>query len=126
MSASRDFDAKATDVRAARMFAVDASAGWGVKLADVETVVGELAANAYVHAQTSFTVSLTHFDSRVSIEVADANPHFPEIAEDQPVDSLHGRGLHMVQAIATAWGARPTDVGKVVWAELAARNAVAS
>jgi anti-sigma regulatory factor (Ser/Thr protein kinase) len=88
----------------------------------VETVVGELAANAYVHARSPFTVSLYCHDQRISVEVEDQSSVMPAISAPAGVD-LGGRGLVMVRAIAATWGARPVDVGKVVWAEMVARAA---
>ncbi len=100
-----------------RAFAVGASESWGVSPIEVEMVVGELAANAYVHARSPFTVSLTGLYDLVSIEVADESTEVPMLLADD-VDSTHGRGLLIVDALARAWGSRPTDCGKVVWAEL--------
>jgi anti-sigma regulatory factor (Ser/Thr protein kinase) len=117
MSARREFQARATEVRAARAFAVGASEHWGLNSTVVEMVVGELAANAYVHARSPFTVSLTSLNGRVSIEVSDASSEVPVLLTDDP-ESAHGRGLLIVNALVRAWGSRPTDRGKIVWAEL--------
>jgi anti-sigma regulatory factor (Ser/Thr protein kinase) len=119
MSATREFQARAAEVRAARAFAVGASEHWGVSTTVVEMVVGELAANAYVHARSPFTVSLARFDGRVSIEVSDASPKEPVLLTDD-IESTHGRGLLIVDAVVRAWGSRPTERGKTVWAELGA------
>lgn len=118
LTASRAFAASVAGVRAARVFATTTVEGWGVDPFGVETVVGELAANAYVHAGTAFTVSLHCADSRVSVEVEDRSSKKPVLSVGPP-DALRGRGLLIVDAISLAWGTRETSQGKVVWAEVA-------
>jgi anti-sigma regulatory factor (Ser/Thr protein kinase) len=121
MKAVREFAPSPRAVRAARMFAVATVTGWGVDPTEVETVVGELAANAYVHAGSPFTVSLRRGDSHLEVEVADQSLRMPVVASGVPADAPRGRGLIMVGSIASEWGARLTEAGKVVWAELAMR-----
>jgi anti-sigma regulatory factor (Ser/Thr protein kinase) len=119
-TASQAFAASAAAVRAARLFAAATVESWGVESAEIETVVGELAANAYTHARTPFTVSLNCADKRISVEVADRSAQKPVLTVGPP-DSLRGRGLLMVDAISSAWGTRETQGGKIVWAEVDAR-----
>lgn len=122
MHASRHFGPRAAQVRAARVFAAGTAQQWGMDPADVEVVVGELAANAYVHARSEFTVSLRCHDDRISIEVEDRSPAMPRVS-GHPGDGQGGRGLVLVEAIAATWGAREVGAGKVVWAEVVARAA---
>ena len=119
MTAKQDFAASAAAVRAARQFAAMTVARWGVDPAEIETVVGELAANAYTHAHSPFTVSLHRLDGCVSVEVEDQSFDLPKIAVG-PADAPRGRGLIMVDAISSSCGTRPTSAGKVVWAEVSA------
>ncbi len=115
---SRRFRPRAPDVRAARRFAAAPALAWGVDPSALETVVGELAANAFAHARTAFTVTLRcPEESVLSIEVTDGSLAMPMHAHASP-ESLGGRGLVMVDALSVAWGARATAGGKVVWAEL--------
>ena len=103
---------------AARRFARAAADRWGVDPTDVALIVGELAANAVIHGHTPFTVSLTHHDRRVSIEVTDENACSVQRHVVSP-DSPTGRGLLIVERLASNWGIRPVPAGgKVVWAEL--------
>jgi hypothetical protein len=57
---------------------------------------------------------------QVRIEVDDAAAHTPPALRtpraDQPL--LGGRGLHIVQAVSTAWGTETWPWGKTIWAEL--------
>ncbi len=87
---------------------------------DVEIVVGELAANAYVHARTPFTVSLRCAAAGWRVEVFDQSTELPSPRRSAGPAEEGGRGLMMVDAIAAAWGACRVDGGKVVWADLGA------
>ena len=103
---------------AARRFARAAAGRWGVDPTDVALIVGELAANAVVHGHTPFTVSLARHNHRVSIEVTDESASAVRRSAVS-LDSQNGRGLLIVERLATAWGIRPAPTGgKVVWAEL--------
>ena len=105
-------------VSAARRFARETADAWGVNLDDVALIVGELAANAVVHGGTLFVVSIGRRDHTVSIEVSDEGGQAVHACVVSP-EELSGRGLLIVDRIATAWGTRPTaGGGKVVWAEL--------
>jgi anti-sigma regulatory factor (Ser/Thr protein kinase) len=120
-TAKKDFAPRVDDVRAARRFAATAAVCWGMESRDVETVVGELAANAFRHAGTRFSVSLSCDDDVLAVEVADGSSGVPAIAGRPHARSLvTGRGLLMVDALANDWGARTTPDGKIVWAELPA------
>ena len=103
---------------AARRFAVDTVSRWGAAPHDIALVVGELAANAVVHGHTPFTVCLSRHGRTVSIEVVDehAGPVRPSTVSRE---AQSGRGLVIVDRVATNWGSRPlSEGGKVVWAEL--------
>ena len=106
-------------MRAARHFAVTEAARWGLESRALETVVGELAANACFHARTPFSVSLLYADRDVSVEVTDGSAALPMLPPGTHPDEA-GRGLVMVDQMAAAWGVRSTSRGKVVWAELPA------
>jgi anti-sigma regulatory factor (Ser/Thr protein kinase) len=114
------FEPKADEVRAARRIAVDAAERWSVESGSIESVVGELAANAVLHARSRFTVALHHRGDRVLIEVADANPRLPTVAP-VPTGAMSGRGLLIVERLSRSWGVRvEPGGGKVVWAEVEA------
>lgn len=122
--AKKDFWPRPEEVRAARHFATTAAVSWGLESSDLATVVGELAANAYRHADTTFTVSLSHDGTVLTIAVADGSPGVPTVPGESQAElesfASSGRGLLMVDALANEWGARSTPGGKIVWAELPA------
>lgn len=115
-TASRAFGLSGDAPAAARHFAVDAVRRLGAAgLADdTALVVTELAANAVVHAQTGFTVTVTAAPDVLRISVRDSSP---PPAAGLPPRPLHGLGA--VDALASRWGVEPLGhSGKLVWAEL--------
>ncbi len=84
---------------------------------DAALVLTELAANAVVHAGSSFSVSVGLRDSTLRIEVEDRGPMATGPA-DQAWVPRQGRGLGLIDAICTRWGTDMTAAGKIVWGEL--------
>jgi CheY-like chemotaxis protein/anti-sigma regulatory factor (Ser/Thr protein kinase) len=116
-----------SSVRDARRFVRRTLLEWGIDepLDDALLVVSELAANALTHAHSSYRVRLTATPMALRIEVDDDGTGTPE---PQPLtdDEEHGRGLHLVGALAASWGMDAGDTGgKRVWAELPIPTAAA-
>jgi anti-sigma regulatory factor (Ser/Thr protein kinase) len=88
---------------------------------DALLLTSELVTNAVLHAQTGVSLSVATSDETVRVEVSDGAPVVPEprVAE---VDELGGRGLALVEAIASDWGVRLAPPGKTVWFELRVRR----
>jgi anti-sigma regulatory factor (Ser/Thr protein kinase) len=98
---------------------------YGSDLSDTAAhVVAELAANAVTHGHVPgrdfrLRLRLLHDPRRLRIEVTDARAdRRPEIRSADSNDTP-GRGLHLVDALATDWGVTERAPGKTVWAELA-------
>ena len=109
-----------SSVSDARRFVRQKLAEWGIDepLDDALLVVSELAANALTHAHSSYRVRIATTDAALRIEVDDDGAGTPE---PQPLTETeeHGRGLHLVGALAASWGMEAADTGgKRVWAEL--------
>lgn len=111
--------------RLARRFTVQQLDQWGVPygsdLSDTAAqVVAELAANAVTHGYVhgcDIVLGLHLAPDRLRIEVTDGRK------DRQPrlrpaTDGTSGRGLHLVTALASAWGTFDRALGKTVWAEL--------
>jgi DNA-binding NarL/FixJ family response regulator len=81
-------------------------------------VVSELAANAILHAGTDYRVVVSLRGDVVRVAVSDRGEGSPE-PRRYDVTSESGRGLHLVSALAHAWGVDSADGDKTVWAELA-------
>jgi len=116
--ATRSFGPAATEVREARGFSNETTRYWGVPTEVAELVVSELAANAVVHAGSGFTVMLADDRHTLRIEVHDDSRTAPAIPH-AGLDATHGRGLLLVDRLASSWGSRDEPGGgKTVWVEL--------
>lgn len=114
---SIEFDAIRDSPGEARRRVVRALQGGGYDRAviqDAALVVTELAANAVVHAKSSFSVSVRLRDSTLRIDVADGAAG----RANQDWVPRQGRGLGLIDAICVHWGTEITAEGKVVWGEL--------
>ena len=73
----------------------------------------------------TFTLRMRRGAAAVWVEVFDADMRLPRIRTAAETDE-GGRGLYLVDQLATRWGSRPTKDGKAVWFEVpvnAARDA---
>jgi len=86
--------------------------------ADVLLVVSELVSNAVRHGVGPVELELDVGPGQVHIEVGDQGPSRPPPARKPAATSQNGRGLLIVDAIASAWGVRAHDPGKTVWADI--------
>lgn len=115
------FNAETDSVRSVRRWVAEVASDW--KLAEVETLVllaSELSTNAVLHARTDYEIRLVLTDSdTIRMEVADHNSRLPSVAS-VPTDATSGRGLLIVQALASSWGIEHHPEGKTVWFELPA------
>ena len=84
---------------------------------EAEVIVDELAANAVVHAQTNFELTIERWQNGLRIIVRDLSKSKPNI---QYPDALaeSGRGLFILDDVADDWGYHPTENGKCVWANI--------
>ncbi|SED08491.1 Anti-sigma regulatory factor (Ser/Thr protein kinase) [Streptomyces sp. 2131.1] len=109
----------------ARRLAETALCCWGLgELADDGAlIVGELVANAVLHARRgSIRVVVERVTERtVRVAVTDFARELP--VECRPGDGDEGgRGLLLVAALASDWGTDTRRWGKVVWADLEGRG----
>jgi anti-sigma regulatory factor (Ser/Thr protein kinase) len=91
-------------------------------LDDALILTSELVTNAVLHGAPEITLSIRFEPAAMTVMVADAGPELPpSTVPTTGPDSVGGRGLMIVDAIATRWGitARTTGRGKIVWFELA-------
>lgn len=109
----------------ARAFASGVLRSWhvGEDLCDTGVLaVSELVANAAVHGRPPVRLRLRRTDRRLIVDVCDGDDHLPRrrLADDTDED---GRGIGIVAALASSWGARQLDAGKSVWCEFALPSA---
>jgi DNA-binding NarL/FixJ family response regulator len=88
---------------------------------DVELLVSELVSNAVLHAGTEPRLEVRIARDTVRIEVYDADRSAP-VARRPDSNGPGGRGLHLVDRIASRWGFELLDEGKLVWFEVDRSN----
>ena len=84
----------------------------------VEVLISELAGNVVRHAGTLFTVTVAWDGLTLMAEVSDASPLPPRPPVAAHPEDEGGRGLLLVDAIATDWGVELNRHGKTVWLSL--------
>lgn len=106
-------------VAAARRSARDVLRSWEAEDLEwtVAQLVTELATNAVLHAGTPFRVTFRRIGDRIRCEVSDGSTEPPRICH-YSVEASTGRGLRLVDQLATTWGVTAGDGGKTVWFEL--------
>ncbi|MGW3021234.1 ATP-binding SpoIIE family protein phosphatase [Streptomyces longwoodensis] len=119
LTVSRDYPPVSGAVPDARDLVSRTLRAWGLAhLAnDLMLVTDEIVANAVRHARTPLRVELRRSADRVVLEVTDSSTHQPRLIVSRPEEFGH-RGIFLVDKIATRWGTRMIDGGKVVWAEV--------
>ncbi|MER6160328.1 ATP-binding protein [Streptomyces sp. NPDC001868] len=86
---------------------------------DLTLIVSELATNSVTHtASSEIEVSLYLTGERVSVAVTDQSPYRPLTARQAGEFAEGGRGLALVEALATLWETLPTACGTAVRAHL--------
>ncbi|MGW4720054.1 ATP-binding protein [Nocardia sp. NPDC004260] len=92
----------------------------GIGVEDAVQVCDELASNAVVHARAPRGCRLmVTGHGWLRVEVEDASPAPARIRRP---DHTGGRGLILVDQLATCWGVDYHGRGKTVWAELGTRG----
>lgn len=110
-----------------RHFVGDVLRLWGLDdlLDELQLLASEVVTNALIHAHSEVDMRLREYPDRIRVEVRDSDPHppvpvpepEPEEAAEEPAES--GRGLLIVDSVASAWGSSPAGRGKTTWFEIA-------
>jgi anti-sigma regulatory factor (Ser/Thr protein kinase) len=81
-------------------------------------LTSEVVTNAVMHAGGTIVVRVACRPPRLRVEVADSSEQIP--VPGSPLSSAtSGRGLQLVEALASDWGTTREGQGKTVWFELA-------
>lgn len=125
LSAETTLPARPTSVGAARRLLVETLDEWelqGLEY-DASVVLSELTTNAVLHAGTDVTVKISFHDRVLTLEVRDGSPKLPMSSRFNPTAAT-GKGLVLVEALATEWGVRAEPTGKTIWATFAEAGAL--
>ena len=112
-------DADPISARRARRFVEETLTGWDcAHLADIVLLLtSELVTNAVLHAGSQADLTLRTDGTTLRIAVADQSPVSP-VVRPPNTQSTTGRGMLLLDAMASSWSIVPTDAGKVVWFEV--------
>lgn len=80
-------------------------------------LVSEVVSNAVLHARTGIEVRVTVHGAVARVEVRDGSTVVPS-RRDYDDEASTGRGLELVEILASAWGTGLEPLGKVVWFEV--------
>ncbi|GAA3834260.1 SpoIIE family protein phosphatase [Streptomyces chiangmaiensis] len=113
-------------VKTARVFVRQQLQGWGLDkyVDDLEIMTSEVVTNALVHADSDVDLRVKAYEDCVRVEVRDTDPTPPvpepiALSNEPGFESEHGRGLVIVEALASGWGNLPCGRGKTIWFEQA-------
>jgi anti-sigma regulatory factor (Ser/Thr protein kinase) len=120
-TARRRFRGEAISASAARRFAADVLTAWHQRqlIDDALLLLDEVITNAIQHTVGDVTVDL-RLGEHLRVTVHDASNRPPERrTSTTDDDSDNGRGLHIIEQLAAAWGSEPASTGgKRVWFDL--------
>jgi anti-sigma regulatory factor (Ser/Thr protein kinase) len=118
-----ELPARTRAARQARQVTREVLGAWRLgRLEDAaQLIVSELVSNAVRHARPhgpAVGLRLCVTGGALRIEVHDGDPRPPRLRAAAPL-AESGRGLLILDALTSAWGAAAAGRGKAVWAELA-------
>ena len=99
----------------ARRFVLSALSDWRLDgLADtVALLTSELVTNSVLHARTEIEVTVTRLADGVAVAVSDGSRRAP-VHRMQHDDATTGRGVELLQQLATEWEVALRETGKTV------------
>jgi PAS domain S-box-containing protein len=119
-TAVTEFASDPASVPAGRRFVARLLDDWAcAHLTDTATLLtSEILTNAVVHGLGPVRLRLRRTDTEIAVIVSDRGRYQPQPRLAGPTDET-GRGLSLLEMLATSWGARATADGKDVWFTLA-------
>jgi anti-sigma regulatory factor (Ser/Thr protein kinase) len=87
-----------------------------------ELLADELVANVVRHVGQPMTVRAIRNEGHIRVEVDDPSPE-PPVLVHPDAETVRGRGVLLLDALASRWGTETRPHGKTVWFELDAGTA---
>ena len=103
-----------------RRFVEISCARWDVARNVVDVAVllsSELAANVIQHVRTPFVVRIARTASTLEVAAVDGSVDLPTRFPPS-VERVGGRGIYLLDQLATRWGFERTPIGKTMWFSL--------
>jgi len=116
-----ELDAKPIAAREARRFVTEHLADL-VADGTLTLLTSELVTNGVLHARTHLRLGVMAGDDRVLITCGDDDPDGAPAVPPKDDARPSGRGLMLVNAMASQWGVHRSDGGKTVWFTLPRRE----
>lgn len=113
-----DLPAHPTSASLARAAVRQACDGTDVDLHALLLCASELVTNAVLHGRPPIELAVDVDGSTVRVEVRDGGTGVVRRRRPVTPDTLSGRGLDIVETLASAWGSEASATGKVTWFEL--------
>ena len=112
----RVFEPSPTSVSAARRFVASAVRDLTVDQDAAVLLTSELATNAVKYANREYRIQVHRCEDAVRVEVINDAPELLLMVKEP--DETGGRGLHILEALAQAWGVDHRPGAKAIWFEL--------
>jgi anti-sigma regulatory factor (Ser/Thr protein kinase) len=117
--ATTTLEAQPQSARAARYFVEGLLREWHREdVADLVTLLtSEVVTNAVMHARSELDLQVDCLHDGVRVRVHDRGEGVP-VRRHVSIDATSGRGLALVDTLASRWGVEPSAPGKTVWFEV--------
>jgi anti-sigma regulatory factor (Ser/Thr protein kinase) len=118
MVAEHEVAADPAAVSGARRFLRRTALGWGLDEDTADTAVlcvSELVTNSLIHTHAGCLVRVTLNDESLTTTVCDAGAAGAGWEAIDDPSLVHGRGLRLVEALASRWGSEADASGTAVW-----------
>lgn len=87
----------------------------GPEIVDTAVLLAsELITNAVLHGRSEVELTVEINGTGVKVSAADMNSRLPVMQSADEL-ALDGRGIAIVDLLASSWGVSATDGGKIVW-----------
>lgn len=96
--------------------------GAPVDVDDVVLCAAELVTNAFLHGRPPFELEVRVDRESVWVAVHDAGSGTIEARQPATPDTSAGRGLHIVDALASRWGTTAEEGANTIWFEMDGRD----
>ena len=113
---SRTFGSQIESVREARSFVRDCLRDTAADVDNAVLLASELATNAVIHANSGYQIDIRRSTTSIRIELLNDEPAILPMLAEPTEDG--GRGLRIVETLASSWGMESDVHHKMVWCEL--------